>query len=324
MSTLFLSGAKLADAIGEIIEGEELRCAVAFWGKDLAGRVNRLDTRIICDVSMGGTDRGALEALGVPNNKNVRHIHRFHPKVFFSSNGAVIGSANASLAALGNSSRGPVNEEAGVKIEPDDPQMLNIISWFEDRWAIAKQVDELTMQMADNRYLWRAEMACPRNVRDGSLLDQVISDPNLFSNVTFVFPVVRVSKQDRNAAESDARSSFGQDMGNFGSGAEVFANWEASDIDNWQSKFFEFWMPADRLEVFARRRLWASRHSGFVVGSGSDYTQFQRELPALRGLTKAAIEQADVDFVRKLRGEAGAVFSSFQISERLRVGSSEL
>jgi len=72
---------------------------------------------------MGGTSRNALIAFGLEKsrlpdaNAKVRVLNGLHAKIFLGERRAVIGSANASINALGGNGRTPCLEEAGVLID---------------------------------------------------------------------------------------------------------------------------------------------------------------------------------------------------------------
>ncbi|WP_296428611.1 phospholipase D family protein, partial [Yoonia sp.] len=89
----FLSGAMLAKKIREVCEGDNRRLAVAYWGAGIPEALSLDDcgsSRIICDVSSGGTNPAALKSLGAPSNKNLRHVPKLHAKVYISSIGVTL------------------------------------------------------------------------------------------------------------------------------------------------------------------------------------------------------------------------------------------
>ncbi len=90
--TRFLDDGLLGPAIRDLLQGADLRCAVAFWGN---GAVKSLfpdahvpsSSRIICDISMGGANPHELKALGAPDNPNLFHLKGLHAKVYISDRG---------------------------------------------------------------------------------------------------------------------------------------------------------------------------------------------------------------------------------------------
>ena len=91
---MFLTGGKLSDRIVEVVKGDDARIAVAFWGNEAQkklGITHRTDLRIICDISMGGTNPAELAKLGAPSIKNLRYRDNFHAKVYLSNDEAGCG-----------------------------------------------------------------------------------------------------------------------------------------------------------------------------------------------------------------------------------------
>ena len=88
---MFLTGGKLSDRIVEVVKGDDARIAVAFWGNEAQkklGITHRTDLRIICDISMGGTNPAELAKLGAPSIKNLRYRDNFHAKIYLSDDGS--------------------------------------------------------------------------------------------------------------------------------------------------------------------------------------------------------------------------------------------
>lgn len=80
----FLVGGDLTAAIKNMLGGDKVRCAVAFWGKGaekLFAPPAKARPRIICDVTLGGTSPNALRSLGAPENNQLRHIPSLHAKI---------------------------------------------------------------------------------------------------------------------------------------------------------------------------------------------------------------------------------------------------
>lgn len=100
----FIAGSDLADAIRDVLGGNNVRCAVAFWGTGAEALLDQAtgdQPRIICDVTLGGTSPNALRALGAPENDRLRYVPSLHAKVYISDRGAIVGSANASQNGVG-------------------------------------------------------------------------------------------------------------------------------------------------------------------------------------------------------------------------------
>lgn len=85
----FLTGKDLSETIKAVCKGKNVCCAVAFWGdgakKSLFGRGTERSrkARIICDLTMGGTNPEELEKFGAPRSGKVRHLRGVHTKIFY-------------------------------------------------------------------------------------------------------------------------------------------------------------------------------------------------------------------------------------------------
>lgn len=154
----FLVGEELSEKIREVVQGRDVRCAVAFWGagavQDLFGTetLDRQDVRIICDISMGGTNPSTLRNLRAPNNEKLHHIEGLHAKLYLSDCGMVVGSANASNNAIGFMSEVAQLKEAGVFIGADAQAYRTAKSWFDENFRSSGIVD--TVALARGQMLW--------------------------------------------------------------------------------------------------------------------------------------------------------------------------
>ena len=155
----FLHGTALSEKIREVVKGKDVRCAVAFWGggavQELFGTevLDRDDVHVVCDLSMGGTNPDTLRALGAPENQNIRFSNGLHAKVFMSSNGAIVGSANASNNGIGFMGSNAQLLEAGTYFGPVSDACSTVSDWFADLANYgSKQVDMEALNTA--RLAW--------------------------------------------------------------------------------------------------------------------------------------------------------------------------
>lgn len=200
----FLSGAMLAKRIRKVCEGEDCRIAVAYWGTGIPEALS-LDacgsSRIICDVSSGGTNPAALKSLGAPNNDNLRHIPKLHAKVYISSVGVVVGSANASDNGIG---RTPVTLEAGIFCKSEGDSGTNAADWFEERWSDAKQIDAAALAWCEQN--WRrsaASRAIEAKMRQNApvTLPKLLEEnPAVFGDIEFLLTNEPIDRVARDAA----------------------------------------------------------------------------------------------------------------------------
>ena len=99
--TTFLVKEELSNAIRAVVAGGEVRCAVAYWGKHNFGKDGMpvKEWKIVCDIHSGNTSPEALDDLGAPDNDNLKYLQDLHAKVYLSSLGAIVGSADVAPCA---------------------------------------------------------------------------------------------------------------------------------------------------------------------------------------------------------------------------------
>lgn len=253
--TRFLDGGELGPAIRDLLQGASVRCAVAFWGN---GAVRSLfpaaevspDARVICDISMGGTNPHELEALGAPSNSNLLHLNGLHAKVYISDRGLIVGSANASNNGIGFLDVAGL-VEAGTFHEPGSDVFEQAVEWFEALWMRSKPIDGGQLDLA--RDAWKRRKTGARGVpaRTGdptSLLDHVVSDPASFRGVGFVFTSGASTVEHRKEAtgafieEDDGRdepllSKQTRKALRVWPLGNIFSDWSAEDISAWPQRF---------------------------------------------------------------------------------------
>jgi len=138
--------------IKSILAGKNVRIASAFLGKGAEDVISK-GTRVICDISMGGTNPEVLVVLSEKIGDNLRHLPDFHAKVYISDEGCVIGSANLSNRGVGFLSQATLIE-ASVFLEPDDNASEHAAAWFEKIWEDADSVSAEDIDWARAR--WKA------------------------------------------------------------------------------------------------------------------------------------------------------------------------
>jgi hypothetical protein len=149
---MFLDDAQLGPAIRRLTEGAGLRFAVAFWGEGaaralFAGSRPPADARLICDVSMGGSNPRELEALGAPSNANLRYLTGLHAKVYLSDQGLITGSSNASDNGIGFLHVARL-VEAGSFHPPSSEACDQASGWFEHVWDRSSQIDVAALELS--------------------------------------------------------------------------------------------------------------------------------------------------------------------------------
>lgn len=158
MVNSFISGDENGLEIKKILSCDNIRCAVAFWGMDIANEIIKLSSniKIICNIRSGACNPSAIEKL-IKNGTQVKTNDDLHAKVYISDDLVIVGSANASGNGLGYedseisgwieasiiSSNQEVNEKAS--------------SWFENLWDCSSLVNEAMLE--DAKQLWSRKRA---------------------------------------------------------------------------------------------------------------------------------------------------------------------
>ncbi len=250
--TQFLSSKQVGAAVRRVVKGANARCAVAFWGDDQDGvlfeRGLPYGAKVICDVTIGGTNPRELLRLGAPDNPKLRHLPRLHAKVYLSDRGVIIGSANASKNGLGTAADGGL-VEACVFHPPGDEVHQQAARWFERLWKRSLQVDDDALD--DAKLSWGRRPRPGKRARKpdpASVLDTLLSDPERFRGVGVVFCGGKTSPQVRDEAaqgvieDDHERPTASLDeierarVANWPTG-NVFSEWKSDDINAWPRTF---------------------------------------------------------------------------------------
>lgn len=201
----FLAGNDLSYRIKKVCSGDDVKCAVAFWGNNAEvtlfhpPQIDAKKFKIICDISMGGTNPETIKQLGAPENPNLKHIEGLHAKVYISNSGCVIGSANASDNGVGFQNS-PKHLEAGVYHLPGSKVWEEVGKWFEKTFSDAKALDSGALEKCENK--WEKRKAASQNIAlyDSDLeLDNILKAyltlPEVFSNIGVLFSFEDVTEK---------------------------------------------------------------------------------------------------------------------------------
>ena len=144
----------LREVITQISCGNNVSCAVAFWGKgagDLFGPSKGRTIRIVCNLKMGGTNPDVIETI-VKTGATVLQNDRLHAKVYIGDKSAVVTSANASINGLGlegDELAGWI--EVGVEVPAQD-----VLPWFERIWKESRPISPEDIENARRLFRERA------------------------------------------------------------------------------------------------------------------------------------------------------------------------
>jgi hypothetical protein len=192
------SGQELSNKIKSMFgQSSPLRCAVAFWGPEYARLAKINGAKVILDISMHGTSKGSLRNLnapekkGDPENPNVLVLNKLHSKIFIGEDGAIIGSANSSINALGLGKISQNLFEAGVWIDRRlDCEAYkaaeNLFLEYEKKAHIAGIKDFNNAVEYSFNEAARDHTGSSGDIQE-SILSELLSAPKKFSNVVFVF-----------------------------------------------------------------------------------------------------------------------------------------
>ena len=147
-----------------------VRIAVAFWGKGAAEQLvlgkNRQDTKIVCNLRMGGTNPREIETFRRKSGVEVRHSDTLHAKIYLLDKGGVVGSSNVS--ANGLSFQG---QECGGWTEANvvfsDRSLYEATeAKFNEIWQLAKPVEDQDLKDAYEAWSRRRRRNVP--IRNGA------------------------------------------------------------------------------------------------------------------------------------------------------------
>jgi hypothetical protein len=143
----FLKGPSMLSTLQSLVgsNGEIAYLAVAFWGKGAIEQLNlepkpgrRL--RVICNLSMGGTNADEITDLMKLPRVEVKHSPWLHAKVYWTEQRCIVGSANASSNGLGwEGSEARSFLEAGLLVT--EPALNKQIGeWVKELWTGSKTI----------------------------------------------------------------------------------------------------------------------------------------------------------------------------------------
>lgn len=196
----FITGDDYTSTVQNVLSnGQETRCAIAFWGHEWINYFDGLiqPIQIICNLESGATNPSIIEKFRHKKNIELRTHCRLHSKVVLSGNNAIIGSANASANGLSledSELRGWI--EAGVMTQ--NPEIIaDADQWFNRLWGDAidvKQMDSSKLNMIieswkDRRRRRHPDLMSP----EVSILAKLKNDPEWFKDSNILIVITRDS-----------------------------------------------------------------------------------------------------------------------------------
>ncbi|NLG90375.1 MAG: hypothetical protein GX486_00755 [Acetobacter sp.] len=310
----FIYEKNLTDKIFTILTGDNIKCAVAFWGDSFVQERMPLlkGAKILCNIDMGGTNPKALRALGAPDADNIRYDKALHAKVYISSLGAIVCSANASNNGVGTGGKSAQLCEAGHFYETESADYRAVVMWFHRKFDSAQRVLEDDLKQAERLFIqgWRPSVPI---TPPGSMFQYLRDDqqraPNaqLFpENVGFIF-----SHDEPTASEiTDSRQKAYDQVGKSGEidikkipDDWIFVDWSADQIENWPRTFISIHLVKDKKGFLKIGNInvgsleWCDKENGNIFCKDAGITV--RSLFA-NGTNAASIKSKDSTLAAKL------------------------
>lgn len=247
MAAEWLTGPALSKRIRTVVGAPNVRCAVAFWGSDAVEELfgtevlERNDVQIVCDLSMGATNPGTLEALGAPDNPRLRHMQGLHAKLYHSDAGMIVGSANASANGIGFMEEAAGLTEAAVFQEVDSAPWRAALKWFNGLAKDASPISAKALDYAEER--WRLRSKAGRNAarrskgQQISLLQALKDEPEIFEDIHFAFSDTPYLREDMDKADAVAREA------GFEPDRKVYDYFDSlkRETEHWPLRFILIW-----------------------------------------------------------------------------------
>ena len=312
-TALFVVGDELSAAVATVLKGDNVRCAVAFIGKRAWEALKQPAAKIVCNVDGGSTSADGLEKLSEVLGGKLRWTPNLHAKVYLSSNGAVIGSANFTGNGLGiPTMRGARLIEAATVHAADCAVFETASTWFDRLYDDAKIVGDAEIDRA--RKLFRPENTTSTKLapRTGSILDLVERDPAAFNDVGFFFTSTKSTQEDiRKAKEAAPDPTIVRDWCD-----NVFTGW-TDDIERIKPLFIEFWRPGERgAEINFDREAVRIQSLGTIFARRDRRSVQDRVTASLPSAKAAMIDGASA--AKILGNHANLYLNASELAEALR------
>ena len=229
MSFRIASGPELIKSLQAAVSSEaEICLAVAFWGAGAADRLGLTGghkARVICNLSMGGTNPSEIRKL-LKRGVNVLQHSKLHAKIGIVGTGlSFVGSSNMSANGLGFEAADLTGwEEANVLFDHVDQDVLER---FEALWNQSQSITKDDLKAAEKS--WRArrtlclqELKVPESDRISLWTAISTNSDRLRSfpcSIAYYYEMDDDEKQEFFAAEKAIKAEFGK-------GRTAFMDWD--------------------------------------------------------------------------------------------------
>jgi CheY-like chemotaxis protein len=316
----------------EIAKSGKIKAAVAFWATDsellFKGR-KKEDVQILCDLSMGGSREPTIRRLC--NDFEVKQVDSLHAKVMIFEKALIVGSANASISALGNFAGDPVKEgkhvEYGFLIENAD-EIERATKWFDsffDDPELASPISKANLKklekmnsVGDNSRKKIRDIKNEITVNPHSILQNLRANPSAFPRISFVFITEDANEDLLEEAAKNASRYANKELSSEHETKRLmgFTDWE-SDAKKFSDLIIEFNEdPKGRIKIFAHKKIYHDPKTHTVLTEFAAHylkAEMKKQDVAIN-LTKAAevdaLTAVKVFADMKREGEIGRLFSS--------------
>jgi len=238
-----------------LAEADRASLAIAFWGAGaerlFAGWQGRT-LRIICNLSLGGTNPAAITLLRQLPGAEVRQLSDLHAKLVLTDHQLVVGSANASTNGLGLEQ----DEVAGwreIGMLSDDPgDLRSAAAWFRSQWQAALPITQADLDAA--AVAWRRRRGRRPQVGHANsfmaMSADALRDRPVYFAVFRSFSSQRAKQELENVRATIANEQEHQDLA---SGLEVFEGWTAGELptDPDAAVIQVYWGPRGALAIYS-------------------------------------------------------------------------
>lgn len=162
----FLTEETAPVAIREILKDATLaKIAVAFWGDGAVARLgigrNGLKAKVICNLQSGACNPIEIRRLlALKPNIEVHTNARLHAKVYWTQNGAIVGSSNASTNGLAVEGRALGSWAEGNILVNDASVLGKMSNWFDQLFDLSGEITEADLAKAEEAWNNRS-LICP-------------------------------------------------------------------------------------------------------------------------------------------------------------------
>lgn len=195
--------------IQQISHRKKIHYAVAFWGTGSVENLKIEDTaggKIICNIQSGCCNPDEIKKLMGIKGIEVRTDAKLHAKVYSSSDGALLGSSNAStngLAMDGQLAKGW--KEANLLVR-DKQTLAEIHEWFEARWSELEGQKITAEMLKDATKKWQIQkrisvLRSHSEENEMSLLKSALMAPNEYQGVPIY---IRIFTEDLSKGAKEA------------------------------------------------------------------------------------------------------------------------